>query len=232
MKIYPCEVIQGTELYRQYEEGEFDPINDEEAKERLKEILKNEIPPHVRVKRVMRDIPSTEVDAGPQLTNMRQMALQEIHDEGERCRCTRCREVGHMERTHNLEPQEEDIELVERDYLASEGHEYFLGYEDTKKDILLGFIRLRTTEQSFREEIDEDTLLVRQLKVLGSATDLGESGSVQHQGFGRELMNQAEEKARELKKDKVCVISAVGTREYYRKLGYELDGPYMSKRLS
>ena len=232
VKIYPCEVIQGTELYRQYEEGEFDPISDEEAKERLKEILKNEIPPHVRVKRVMRDIPSTEVDAGPQLTNMRQMALQEIHNKGERCRCTRCREVGHMERTHNLEPQEEDIELVERDYSASEGHEYFLSYEDTKKDILLGFIRLRTTEQSFREEIDENTLLVRQLKVLGSATDLGESGSVQHQGFGRELMNQAEEKARELNREKVCVISAVGTREYYRKLGYELDGPYMSKRLT
>ncbi len=96
---------------------------------------------------------------------------------------------------------------------------------------MLGFVRLRTTKQSFREEIDDDTLVVRQLKVLGSATDLGENGSVQHQGFGRKLMNQAEEKARELDKEKVCVISAVGTREYYRKLEYELDGPYMSKRL-
>ena len=231
VKIYPCEVIQGTELYRQYEEGEFDPIDDDEAKKRLKEILKNEIPPHVRVKRVMRDIPSTEVDAGPQLTNMRQMALQELHKEGEKCRCLRCREVGHRKRTHGLEPQEKNIDMVERDYEASEGHEYFLSFEDTENDIILGFTRLRSTEESFRDEIDEDTLLVRQLKVLGSAADIGGEGEVQHQGLGTELMEKAEEKAEELGKEKVTVISAVGTREYYRKLGYERDGPYMSKRL-
>ena len=231
VKIYPCEVIQGTELYRQYEEGEFDPIDDEEAKERLKEILKNEIPPHVRVKRVMRDIPSTEVDAGPQLTNMRQMALQELHKEGKRCRCTRCREVGHMERTHDVTPDKENIELVERSYEASGGQEYFISFEDTEEDILLGFVRLRTTSESHRDEIDEDTLLVRQLKVLGSAADIGGEGDIQHQGYGTRLMEKAEEKARELGKKKVTVISAVGTREYYRKLDYELDGPYMSKRL-
>ena len=85
IKIYPCEVIQGTELYRQYEEGEFEPITEEEAKDRLKEVKKRFIPPYVRIKRVMRDIPSTEVEAGPALTNMRQMALQELHKEGKRC---------------------------------------------------------------------------------------------------------------------------------------------------
>ena len=30
---------------------------------------------------------------------------------------------------------------------------------------------------------------------------------------------------------KMAVISGVGTRDYYRKLGYKLDGPYMSKSL-
>jgi elongator complex protein 3 len=231
IKIYPCEVIQGTELYRQYEEDEFEPIDDEEAKERLKKAQKDIIPAHVRVKRVMRDIPSTEVDAGPQLTNMRQMALQELREEGKRCRCIRCREVGHVKRTHDLEPQEENIELVERDYKASEGHEYFQSFEDTENDIILGFTRLRAPEESHRPEIDEDTLIVRQLKVLGSATDIGSEGEVQHSGYGRELMNKAEEKASELGKDKVVVISAVGTREYYRKLGYEKEGPYMVKNL-
>ncbi|MFB6192763.1 MAG: tRNA uridine(34) 5-carboxymethylaminomethyl modification radical SAM/GNAT enzyme Elp3 [Candidatus Nanohaloarchaea archaeon] len=232
VKIYPCEVIQGTELYRQYEEGEFEPIDDEEAKERLKEILKDHIPPYVRVKRVMRDIPSTEVDAGPQTTNLRQMALQEIWDEGERSRNIRAREVGHVKRNHGLEPSREHVELVERDYEASGGHEYFTGFEDTGKDIILGFARLRTTPESFRPEINEDTLIVRQLKVMGSATSIGEEGSdTQHQGYGRKLMDNAEGKARELGKSKVVVISAVGTREYYRKLGYEKEGPYMVKYL-
>jgi len=231
IKIYPCEVIQGTELYRQYEEGDFEPITDEEAKERLKKAQKDIIPPHVRVKRVMRDIPSTEVDAGPQLTNMRQMALQELRDEGERCRCIRCREVGHVKRTHDLEPQEENIELVERSYEASGGDECFISFEDTENDIILGFTRLRVPEESFRPEISDDTVIVRQLKVLGTATDIGGEGDIQHKGLGTELMEKAEEKAEELGRSKVAVISAVGTREYYRKFGYELDGPYMSKYL-
>lgn len=231
VKIYPCEVIQGTELYRQYEEGDFEPISDEEAKERLKKAQKDIIPPHVRVKRVMRDIPSTEVDAGPQLTNMRQMALQELREEGERCSCIRCREVGHVKRTHGLEPKQENIELIERDYEASGGHEYFQSFEDTEADIILGFTRLRAPTESFREEIDDDTLIVRQLKVMGSATDIGTDGEVQHKGYGTKLMESAEEKAKELGRNKVVVISAVGTREYYRKFGYEKEGPYMVKYL-
>lgn len=229
IKIYPCEVIQGTELYRRYEEGDFEPINDEEAKKRLKKAQKDIIPPHVRVKRVMRDIPSTEVDAGPQLTNMRQMALQELHEDDERCRCIRCREVGHVKRTHDLEPEEP--ELVERIYDASGGKEYFLSFEDTDADIILGFTRLRAPPESHREEIDDDSLIVRQLKVMGSATSLGDDGDVQHQGFGTRLMEKAEEKAREIGRNKVVVISAVGTREYYRKFGYEQEGPYMVKYL-
>jgi elongator complex protein 3 len=230
IKIYPCEVIQGTELYRQYEEGEFDPISDEEAKERLKHVQENIIPPHVRIKRVMRDIPSTEVDAGPQLTNMRQMALQELEKEGKRCRCIRCREVGHVKQKREEEP--EDVELVERDYEASGGHEYFVSFEDVNKDIILGFTRLRAPPGSFRPEIDDDTLLVRQLKVMGSSTDIGSEGKdTQHKGYGKQLMQAAEDKAQELEREKIVVISAVGTREYYRKLGYEKEGPYMVKYL-
>lgn len=229
VKIYPCEVIQGTELYRRYEEGEFDPIDDKEAKKRLKEVLKNHMPPHVRVKRVMRDIPSTEVDAGPQLTNMRQMAHQEMEKEGERCRCIRCREVGHVKSKHGLVPEE--VELVERTYKASGGDEYFLSYEDVDQDIILGFTRLRAPSESYRPEIDDKSLIVRQLKVLGSSTAIGEDGDVQHQGYGTKLMKKAEKKAKELGRNKVVVISAVGTREYYRKFGYEKEGPYMVKYL-
>ena len=67
---------------------------------------------------------------------------------------------------------------------------------------------------------------------MGSATDIGEKGKdTQHQGYGTQLMKKAEEKAKELGKNKVVVISAVGTREYYRKFGYEKEGPYMVKNL-
>ena len=230
IKIYPCEVIKGTELYRRYDEGDFDPIDDDEAKERLKYAQEHLIPPHVRVKRVMRDIPSTEVDAGPKLTNMRQMALQELEAEGKRCRCIRCREVGHVKQKRNEEP--EKVEMLERTYDASGGKEFFISFEDVDKDIILGFARLRASPESFRPEIDDNTLIVRQLKVLGSSTDIGAEGEdTQHKGYGKKLMQAAEDKARELGRDKVAVISGVGTREYYRKLGYELEGAYMVKKL-
>lgn len=54
----------------------------------------------------------------------------------------------------------------------------------------------------------------------------------QHQGYGALLMEKAENIAiNEHKSDKIAVISGVGTRNYYRKLGYELEGPYMVKSL-
>lgn len=45
-------------------------------------------------------------------------------------------------------------------------------------------------------------------------------------------MEEAENIARnEHGSNKISVISGVGTRNYYAKLGYHLDGPYMSKKL-
>jgi len=52
------------------------------------------------------------------------------------------------------------------------------------------------------------------------------------QGYGTLLMMEAERIAlREHRSTKLAVISGVGTRHYYRKLGYELEGPYMMKEL-
>lgn len=52
------------------------------------------------------------------------------------------------------------------------------------------------------------------------------------QGYGTLLMEEAERIAvKEHRSKKLAVISGVGTRHYYRKLGYELEGPYMVKNL-
>ena len=64
---------------------------------------------------------------------------------------------------------------------------------------------------------------------------LGErdGGSIQHLGLGKNLMSQAEKIAKEeFDAKRLLVISGVGTREYYRKIGYSLLGPYMSKELA
>ncbi|KAJ3116483.1 hypothetical protein HDU96_009568 [Phlyctochytrium bullatum] len=120
---------------------------------------------------------------------------------------------------------------------ANGGWETFLSYEDPKQDILIGLLRLRKcSEATFRKELkgEGQCSIVRELHVYGTAIPVHsrDPTKFQHQGFGTLLMEEAERIAKyEHKSVKIAVISGVGTRHYYRKLGYELDGPYMSKRL-
>ena len=130
----------------------------------------------------------------------------------------------------------ENVELVRRDHVANGGWETFLAYEDPEKDILIGLLRLRKASSvAFRPEISEvPSSIVRELHVYGTAVPVAgrDPTRFQHQGFGMLLMEEAERIAREEHgSEKLLVISGVGTRHYYRKMGYELDGPYMSKRI-
>jgi elongator complex protein 3 len=125
------------------------------------------------------------------------------------------------------------VELIRRDYWANGGWETFLSYEDPQQDILIGLLRLRKiSDETFRPELKVRCSIVRELHVYGSAVEVNTKNprQFQHQGFGTLLMEEAERIARtEHGSVKISVISGVGTRNYYRKLGYELDGVYMSK---
>jgi elongator complex protein 3 len=60
----------------------------------------------------------------------------------------------------------------------------------------------------------------------------GASGKPSVQGYGTLLLEEAERiSAAEHRSSKLLIISGVGTRHYYRKLGYRLEGPYMVKDL-
>jgi len=129
-----------------------------------------------------------------------------------------------------------ELELVRRDYIANGGWETFLAYEDPEKDILIGMLRLRKISSvAFRPETKVmPSSIIRELHVYGTAVPVSARDPMkfQHQGFGMLLMEEAERIAQEEHgSEKLLVISGVGTRHYYRKLGYELDGPYMSKLL-
>jgi elongator complex protein 3 len=156
-----------------------------------------------------------------------------MKDFGAECRDVRFREVGIHEIHHKVRP--ESVELVRRDYTANGGWETFLAYEDPARDILVGLLRLRrcSAAGTFRPEL-VDASIVRELHVYGTAVPVHgrDPTTFQHQGFGTLLMEEAERIAREEHGSaKLAVISGVGTRDYYRRLGYELDGPYMSKML-
>ncbi len=232
IKIYPCLVTRGSELYRMWEKGEYRPYSTEEAVDLIVEIKKM-LPKWVRTMRIQRDIPSQLIVDGVRKSNLGELVYRRLEEEGFRCRCIRCREVGHLSR-RGAEVDEESVTLMVEDYMATGGREFFLSQEDPVNDVLVGFLRLRfPSERAHRPEVDSGTALVRELHVYGSMIPIGEQRETvgQHRGYGEELLSEAEEISREKGMDRILVTSGIGAREYYRKFGYEREGPYMVKRL-
>ncbi len=225
IKIYPCMVMPGTALFAQYKAGMFTPITTLEAAERIAEIKKY-IPTYCRVMRVQRDIPTKVTTAGVDKTNLRQYIDKFLKEKNIICRCIRCREAGRKLGSTQSE-------LVIKEYAASKGTEYFISEEDTMQDTIFGFVRMRFPSQQLRPEITSDSALIRELHVYGTAVGIGEieNTKIQHKGLGKKLMAKAEEIACQNGKKKMIVISGVGVRGYYRKLGYAQEGPYMVKEL-
>lgn len=234
LKLYPTLVIRGTGLYELWKNGLYKSYNANGLIDLVARILAL-VPPWTRIYRVQRDIPMPLVTSGVENGNLRELALARMKDFGTTCRDVRTREVGIQEVKYKGHP--EQVELIRRDYTANGGWETFLSYEDPKQDILIGLLRLRLCSErtTFRPELkSQRTSLVRELHVYGSVVPIHnrDPRKFQHQGFGTLLMEEAERIAREEHaSEKISVISGVGVRNYYAKLGYSLDGPYMSKML-
>lgn len=175
------------------------------------------------------------VTSGVEKGNLRELALARMAQFGLRCRDVRTREVGIQDIHNKVKP--DDVELIRRDYCANGGWETFLAYEDPRKDILVGLLRLRKcqgVERQRQKELKGATSIVRELHVYGTAVAVHgrDTSKFQHQGYGTLLMQKAEEIAtKEHRSDRLAVISGIGTRHYYRKLGYHLEGHYMIKTL-
>jgi elongator complex protein 3 len=217
LKIYPTLVVEGTRLYELYSRGEYEPLGDDEAAElvsRIKELL----PPYVRLQRVQRDIPAQLIVAGVKKSNLRQLAGNRLKERGQRCRCIRCREAGLRG------VFEGDFQLKHEVYEACGAEEHFFSFEDYE-ETMIGFLRLRPG--------DGGAARVRELHIYGPLVPLGtRKEGWQHRGFGTRLVEAAEGLARDRGYETLEITSGIGARGYYRKLGYELVGPYMSKSLS
>lgn len=235
LKLYPTLVIRGTGLYELWKRGLYRNYPPDKLVDLVARIL-SLVPPWVRVYRIQRDIPMPLVTSGVEKGNLRELALARMGRLGMRCRDVRTREAGIQDIHQKVKPDE--VELVRRDYCANGGWETFLAYEDPKQDVLVGLLRLRRVQGPDAERqpsLRGRCSVVRELHVYGTAVAVHarDSSKFQHQGYGRMLMEEAERiAAAEHRSTKLSVISGVGTRHYYRKLGYELDGPYMAKALT
>ncbi len=234
LKIYPCLVIKGTGLYKEFLKGNYAPLDEKKAVKlilRVKEI----VPRWVRIMRIQRDIPSQLIEAGVKKSNLRQLVEMEMQKQGKKCKCIRCREAALKSYKTGQLFDAGKARLFIEEYAASGGVERFISLEDKKRQALFGYCRLRVPEHSYRKEIGSSAAIVRELRVFGEPLLLGErkEKALQHHGLGARLFLEAERVSRsEFGRKKLVVIAGLGVREYYRKMfGCRTDGLYVSKSL-
>ena len=229
LKIYPTAIIENTELYELYKKGKYKPYAEGELI-RLVADLKLQVPEFCRITRVIRDIPAQNIVAGNKKSNLRQIVQQYLKKEGKSCECIRCREIK------GQQVMETGLVLKTIEYKTPSSAEYFLSFVTTENKIA-GFLRLSIPKKEYRKKhfIEElrNSSLIREIHVYGQVVALGKEvdGKAQHLGLGKKLIERAEEITKKNKLHKISVISAVGTREYYKKRGFGLEKLYMGKYL-
>ena len=236
LKIYPTQVMQNTGLEQDFLRGRYKPYTQEQTLKLLIEMFKI-IPEYCRTMRVMRQFSPEHIVAGTTRISLRKDVDEILREKKIPIKEIRFREIG-FARLHNKNKridQKTKLDIIK--YKASGGTEYFIQAVN-KDNVLFGLLRLRIPPISQKPIIKElkNCALIRELHVYGQALDLGEHVKTkgQHSGLGKKLMEKAEEIVANLKDkniNKVAVISGVGVREYYRKLGYKLKGSYMIKKI-
>lgn len=226
LKIYPCVVTKYSDLAKVYKEKKYIPYDDETLIKLLIEIKKI-LPPYVRIQRLIRDIPSQNIIGGSKITNLRQLIFQKNPNI---CKCIRCREIRY--------DTKKEVNIRRFDYNASRGKEIFLEFID-KDEKLYALLRLRipanifNNKKHFIEELDKASI-IREVHTYGPMLEVGEKklNDAQHKGLGKRLIEAAEIITKvEFGLSKIAVISGVGVRGYYKKLGFNLVKNYMVKNL-
>ncbi|MGB9743410.1 MAG: elongator complex protein 3 [Minisyncoccales bacterium] len=229
LKIYPCALLKEAPLFKLWQAGKYQPYTEKQLIELLIKI-KKKIPYYVRIQRIVRDIPSQKIISGVKISNLRQVLIEKMKKENWRCQCIRCREIK-----KEYDPKEK-IYLFRQDYQANDGQEIFLSFENKNRTKLYSLLRLRIplkSEVLSVFPILKNASLVREIHTYGETVPIGKKKiAPQHQGLGKKLMKVAEKiSKKEFGLREIAIIAAIGARNYFRKLGYQLNNTYLIKKL-
>ena len=247
VKMYPTTVTPFTKILEDYKEGKYVPYDNKDL-EKVIMYWMTHVNPWVRNNRIVRDIPHYYIVDGVESSNQKQDFDEVMKQNGLKCKCIRYREAGRQVENPA------DGELVIREYDAHEGKEYFISWEskpeggeeedyrvlgyNEKRKAIFGFVRLRITKNQCIDIFPEleGCALIRELHVYGKTMEVNKKNErdgefVQHIGIGKTLMTKAEEIAKGYGYSKMCVIAGIGTRGYYKKIGYNQVETFMIKNI-
>lgn len=218
LKMYPCSLIGSAELMQYYEAGKWRPYTEVE----LLAVLSQAVlltPAYCRLTRIIRDIPSQYIIEGNKKTNFRQMIDASLAKSQQKTQEIRAREIRSQVKDLS------QLRLITRRYRTDVSTEYF--FEWNQRDpahaagLILGFLRLSLPiAEAIVPELNQSAI-IREIHVYGELMPLGqEQEKTQHGGLGRQLLEKAKEVAASNGYQRLSVISAVGTREYYRARGF------------
>lgn len=230
LKVYPCVVLAEAPLYKLYLQKKYKPYTTKQLIKLLKEVLML-VPYYCRVQRVIRDIPEQSIAAGSKVSNLKQYVEEELKKDKLTPKDIRTREIK-----DNYNPKEK-LFLFKDVYKASDGEEIFLSFENKNRTKLYSLLRLRipshslTAKKFFIKNL-ENSALIREVHTYGHIVPIDKKQlAPQHIGLGKKLIAEAEKITKKYKLNKISVISGIGVREYYKKLGYKLENTYMIKHL-
>lgn len=227
LKIYPTSIIKNTGLYQKWTDGLYKPYTTAQLITLMAKMMQ-ETPEYCRLTRIIRDIPSTEIEGGNLTTNLREAVEDRLKREKRANPNIRAREI--KGKTVTLD----DLSLDIIEYDTKIAREFFLQYI-TKDREIAGFLRLSLPKDSknpITEELNE-CAIIREVHVYGPSLELGKdsTGQAQHLGLGSKLIEKAKSIAKEKDFSKLAVISSIGTREYYDKRDFKLGELYQTAEL-
>lgn len=211
LKIYPMVVTPFTELEGIWRNGGFDPYDDETLVA-LMARMQGIIPEYIRLNRMYRDIPSSEILAGSHLANLRQVTDLKMKELGISRKDISAREIRDKVNT----PGSAVLDVTE--YEASGGKEYFLQWLDPVDRTIFSLLRLRIPSHIFNKTEHpivalRNAAIIREIHTFGDQLKIGApaDGSGQHMGFGKKLTARAEEIIRNNypEIEKIAVIAGV-----------------------
>jgi elongator complex protein 3 len=229
VKLYPCVLVAGTKLCAHFASKTWQPYSEEQLLDVLIACTLA-TPPFVRISRMIRDISAHDIVAGNKKANLRQLVESRIEQSG----AAIC-EMRHRE----ISTDKTDVGFLVMEtlgYTTTVSNEYFLQWL-TLDNKIAGFLRLSLPNQSyvaahqFELPVGPGEAMIREVHVYGKVAGVHKtSDGAQHLGLGKKLIKAAGEIAKTNGYNKLNVISSVGTREYYRGLGFADNGLYQQMK--